>query len=103
MTEAELHPIQREMLLLEAGFEGHPPPGKPIDECIAELVGFEGDVDEELDPLLKAEVDRCLRLMRGYYSEFMPATPFTVATIGFLQGVTFAAAARLLKERDGDA
>ena len=80
---------------MEAAFEKDaPPPGPPIDLCIAKMIGFTGDVDAELDPLLGAEMKRAVRLANGHYSEWTDVTPLTVASIGFLQGVTFATAAR---------
>lgn len=92
--------IQREMLRLEADFEKQPPaPGPPIDRCIAQLVGFEGDIDLELDPLLLAECRRAVRLANGHYREWVDPTPLSIAAIGFLQGVTFAAAVRNLSFR----
>jgi hypothetical protein len=98
MTD-ELHPIQREMLRLEAAIEHKaPPPGPPIDACIAELVDFNGDLDGELDPLLFAEAKRAVRLANGHYREWADVTPLTVAAIGFMQGVTFARAVRNVKE-----
>jgi hypothetical protein len=89
------HPIQREMLRLEAAFEEQgPPPGPPIDKCIAQLVDFDEDVDAVLDPILREEAKRAVRLANGHYREWVDVTPLTVAAIGFLQGVTFARAAR---------
>lgn len=97
----DLHPIQDEMLRIEAEFEHKaPPPGPPIDVCIAEMIDFEGDVDTELDPILGEEARRAVRLAHGHYAEWVNVTPLAVATIGFLQGVTFARAARNLTDND---
>jgi hypothetical protein len=100
-SQADLHPVQREMLAIEADFERQQAPqGPPIDECIAQLTGFDGDVDEELDPILAAETRRAAVLYRNYYANYSLPTPQAIAAIGFLQGVMFAAAVRNLKERD---
>lgn len=96
----ELHPIQREMLRIETEFEQDAPaPGPPIDACIAKMIGFEGDVDAELDPMLMAEARRAVVLLHGHYSEWMPAThPLALASVAFMQGVTFCRAAFNLRE-----
>lgn len=95
-----LHPIQEEMLRLEASFEDmSPPPGPPIDKTIAYMIDFDGDIDAELDPLLTAEAKRAVRLAQSHYAEWVNVTPLAVATIGFLQGITFARAARTVKEQ----
>ena len=85
---------------METAFEQDaPPPGPPIDQCIGKMIDFDGDIDAELDPLLNAEVERAVRLANGHYSEWTTVSPRTVAAIGFLQGVTFARAARNVQER----
>ena len=96
----DLHPVQEEMLRLEAEFDdqGHP----PIDECIKQLSRFEGDTDTELDPILQQESARAVALARNYYGRAVgyALRPAEIAAIGFMQGVTFAAAVRELRERD---
>ena len=94
----ELHPVQVEMLRLEDSFDeiGNP----PIDECMKLLSGFEGDTDTELDPLLQAEAQRAVDLAKSYYGRAVghALRPTEIAAIGFMQGVTFAAAVRSLRE-----
>jgi hypothetical protein len=95
-----LHPIQQEMLRIEAVFEKEgPPPGPPLDQCIALMIEFDGDYREVLGPILDAEVKRAMRLMRGHYSEFAQMTERNRVAIGFLQGVTFARAAENLRKQ----
>lgn len=103
MSEGALHPVQEEMLRIEAAFElpGNPP-GPALDECIRQLIGFDGEISE-LDLILDAEVKRAVRLVNGHYREFVNVTAKSVAAIGFLQGVTFAAAARNLPPGEGQA
>ena len=95
-----LHPVQDEMRRLETAFDeqGHP----PLDACIAQLTGFEGDVDGDLDPVLQAETARAVALAKRFYAPALGAEPSAghFAAVGFLQGVTFAAAVRSLKDPD---
>lgn len=96
----DLHPIQEEMLRIEAGFERDaPPPGPPVDACIAKMIEFAGDVDAELDPILRAEARRVVRLARGHYAEWTNMDPLNVAALGILQGITLARAAANLRGR----
>jgi hypothetical protein len=70
-----------------------------IDRCIATWAGVDY---EGLDKVIAGEIRRTLRLAGGthYQSHGFAMTPENVASLGFLQGVTFAtAAARLERER----
>lgn len=93
-----LHAVQRQMLHIEGEFAArdalNPP---PVDEVICQLSEFEGGLDE-LDRILDAETHRAKVMAHRYYASVIgPATEFNIAAIGFLQGVTFAAAVRTLK------
>lgn len=93
-----LHAVQRQMIHIEASFDApnalNPP---PVDEVICQLSEFEGGLDE-LDRILDAETHRAKVMAHKYYASVIgPATEFNIAAIGFLQGVTFAAAVRTLK------
>jgi hypothetical protein len=94
----ELHPIQREMLRIEATFERQPADGLPVDECIAEMIAFSGDVNHELDPMIEAETRRALTHALEHYGSYGVLTPLAMLQVGFLQGVTFATAARNLSD-----
>lgn len=94
-----MHPIQEEMLRLEHAVGENPKDEVPVDEVIAGLIDFKGDIDKELDPILLAETKRAVRLASDHYANYSNMTPLTVASIAFLQGVTFARAAMNINVR----
>lgn len=92
-----LHAVQRQMIHMEAEFDAQDHP--PIDEVIRQLSQFEDNIDE-LDDILQKETHRAVVLAHRHYGPITGGAPGPgeIAAIGFLQGVTFAAAVRELKE-----
>ena len=95
-----MHPIQKEMRRLEYAVGKDPKPEVPIDEVIASLIDFKGDLDKEFDPILGAECKRAVHLAKSHYMAYATDSPERVlVAVGFLQGVTFARAARNVNEK----
>lgn len=104
MSDEQLHPIQREMRRLEDAIRHDPKNEVPIDEVIARFAGIDAaDVDDGFDKMLLAECNRAVELMEHYGPiwEGRVTRAFAYATVGFLQGVTFAAAVRNVREQQG--
>jgi hypothetical protein len=67
----------------------------PLDRVVASLLNIEY---EGLDIVLADEASRVLDLHRLWYSRFgVKATPQDIASLGIIQGITFAVAASRLQ------
>ncbi len=72
----------------------------PVDECIAHLAGVELD---GLDEALVAEAKRVIVLLEDWYAQYgVRPKAANVAAVGFLQGVTFCAAAQRMREEGAE-
>ena len=67
----------------------------PLDRVVAVLLGVDYD---DLDNVLAGETRRVVELVSTWYAEHgIEPTPFNVAGVAFVQGVTFAVAAQRLR------
>lgn len=89
--------VVREMLNIERAQESAGEPNVATGRVIARLAGV--DEGDDTDEILMREAARVIALMRNVYAPMGVApNQLNVAAIGFLQGVTFCAAARRLRE-----
>jgi hypothetical protein len=92
--------IATRMRAIEDDISGETGEDSPaLDRVVAVLLGVEYD---GLDRVLADEAKRVVELREDWYSQFgVKLTPYSVAALGIVQGITFAVAAlRLRKGED---